>query len=187
MTRDSVTIPVVDDPSHHGLDVDGGTPSAGGSRIRVRRGHSAVWANANPFLADGETGRETDTGRTKTGPGRWNDLSYERTSVIEPVTEISASGSALTVPAPSVAALTRVTLTAACTVTMPTPQAGASLTLVLTQDSTGSRTVTWPASVRWPGGTAPTLSTAAGAVDWLTFASVDGTTWAGFRAGLDVR
>ena len=42
---------------------------------------------------------------------------------------------------------------------------GSYLTLKLIQDGTGSRTVTWPSSVKWAGGTAPTLSTAAGAVD----------------------
>ena len=30
-------------------------------------------------------------------------------------------------------------------------QKGAKYLLVLTQDATGSRTVTWPSSVRWPG------------------------------------
>lgn len=53
-------------------------------------------------------------------------------------------------------------------------------TLILRQDATGGRTVTWPASVEWPGGTAPTLSSAANAVDVLTFLTVDdGTTWMG--------
>lgn len=57
-------------------------------------------------------------------------------------------------------------------------------TLILRQDATGSRTVTWPASVDWSGGTAPTLSTAANAVDVITFLTVDnGTTWLGFVAG----
>ncbi|MES2006854.1 MAG: hypothetical protein V4436_01965 [Patescibacteria group bacterium] len=50
--------------------------------------------------------------------------------------------------------------------------------LILTQDGTGSRTVTWPASVVWPGGTAPTLSTAAGAVDTVHFI-YDGTNYLG--------
>ena len=36
------------------------------------------------------------------------------------------------------------------------------------QDGTGSRTVTFPAGWNWPGGTVPTLSTAANSVDILT-------------------
>ena len=46
--------------------------------------------------------------------------------------------------------------------------------------------VTWPASVDWPGGLAPTL-TAAG-VDQLVFTTRDGgTTYFGFVAGLDIK
>jgi len=48
------------------------------------------------------------------------------------------------------------TLTGNCTYTFPTPVAGKSFILVQKQDATGSRTVTWPASVDWPGATAPT-------------------------------
>lgn len=59
-----------------------------------------------------------------------------------------------------------------------------SLTMILKQDATGSRTVTWPASVKWAGGTAPTLSTAASSIDVLTFVTIDaGTTWYAFLAG----
>jgi hypothetical protein len=42
-----------------------------------------------------------------------------------------------------------------------------------TQDATGSRTVAWPASFKWPGGTTPTLS-AANKTDIIT-ATYDGT------------
>lgn len=56
--------------------------------------------------------------------------------------------------------------------------------LVVVQDATGGRTITWPASVDWPGGTAPTLSPGANAVDIFTFLTVDGgTIWWGFIAG----
>lgn len=65
-----------------------------------------------------------------------------------------------------------------------TPTAGTSLALALTQDGTGSRTVTWPSNVKWPGGTAPTLSTAAGAVDYLQLDCVDGANWYGRTLGL---
>ncbi len=43
-----------------------------------------------------------------------------------------------------------------------------SFTLMLIQDGTGSRTVTWPASVKWPGGSAPTLSSSGGSIDMVT-------------------
>lgn len=46
---------------------------------------------------------------------------------------------------------------------------GYTYILFLIQDGTGSRTVTWNSVFKWAGGTAPTLSTGAGAVDVLTF------------------
>ena len=51
-----------------------------------------------------------------------------------------------------------------------------SVQLILVQDGVGSRTATWPASVDWPGGTAPTLSTGASDVD-IVSCLYDGTTY----------
>lgn len=65
-----------------------------------------------------------------------------------------------------------------------TASTACSFGLYLTQDATGNRTVTWPASVRWSGGTAPTLSTSANAVDILVFETINGgTTWYGSLVG----
>lgn len=80
----------------------------------------------------------------------------------------------------------KVTLTANCTLSFTNvPSGGFGITLELIQDATGSRTVTWPSSVTWAGGTAPTLTTTASAVDVVTLYTPDGgTTWRGFLAGL---
>lgn len=61
------------------------------------------------------------------------------------------------------------TLTANVTVapTISNPRDGQTINWRLRQDATGSRTMTWPAAFDWPGGTVPTLSTAANAVDLL--------------------
>lgn len=108
-------------------------------------------------------------------------------SIAETVNTVATSGSAQTIPAPTSASINRITLTAACTLTFPTATSGQSFTLVLVQDGTGSRTVTWPAAAKWAAGTAPTLSTGANKVDYLSFVCTDGSTWSGFVAGLDVR
>lgn len=48
----------------------------------------------------------------------------------------------------------------------------------------GSATVNWPAAIRWPGGTAPTLT--ASGVDVLAFITDDGgTNWRGAVSMLD--
>lgn len=77
-----------------------------------------------------------------------------------------------------------VLLTANVTYTFPDPtvNAGASFTLFQTQDSTGSRTVTWPSSVRWPESTAPTITTTANKTDEYIFTAVRGF-WVGRQAG----
>lgn len=51
---------------------------------------------------------------------------------------------------------------------------GGTYILHVIQDGTGNRTITWNSVFKWPAATAPTLSTAAGARDILTFVS-DGT------------
>jgi hypothetical protein len=47
----------------------------------------------------------------------------------------------------------------------PPTGVAAALTIVLEQDVTGGHTVTWPGSLLWAGGAAPTLSSAGGSVD----------------------
>jgi hypothetical protein len=55
------------------------------------------------------------------------------------------------------------------TMNLTAPAGVGNFLLRVVQDGTGSRTITWPASVKWPGGTAPTLSTGANAEDIVTF------------------
>ncbi len=79
----------------------------------------------------------------------------------------------------------KLTLAANCAITFANPlTAGTAniFTIMLVQDG-GSRSVTWPAAVKWASGTAPTLATAAGAIDTITFMTVDGgTRYFGFPA-----
>ena len=51
---------------------------------------------------------------------------------------------------------------------------GATYILIIKQDATGSRTLTFNGAYKFPGGTAPTLTTSANAVDIISFVS-DGT------------
>lgn len=97
------------------------------------------------------------------------------------------SGTALTLTGVGVQT---VTMTGNATFTFPSlPSSGVAKTFVviLKQDGTGGRTATWPATVKWPGAVAPTLSIGANKVDVFTFVSADATTWLGFTGALDVR
>lgn len=107
-------------------------------------------------------------------------------SPVETVNAVATSGAAQTLPDVTSATLHRITLTANCTLTFPAAAAGKSFTLVLVQDGTGGRTVTWPAGILWPGGTVPTLTATAAKRDVLSFVCADGTNWLGFLGGANL-
>ena len=65
----------------------------------------------------------------------------------------------------------------------PASGSGGSFTLIFTADGT-ARAVTWPASIKWAGGTAPTITSTSGKVDSFAFFTSDGgTTWQGYVGG----
>ena len=119
------------------------------------------------------TGTETLTNKTLTNPTVTN---YTET----PFT--ANSSTAITI------ALTNgtvqiITLTGNATITMPTATAGKSFIIMLKQDATGSRSVTW-STVKYPGGTAPTITATASRQDIFSFFA-DGTNWYGTTVGLN--
>lgn len=103
----------------------------------------------------------------------------------ESYTNDGTTGATITLDA-SLATWRNVVLGANCTATFTGATAGRAHTLniILRQDATGSRTVTWPASVRWAYGAAPSLPTAANSISILSFVTVDGgTNWYGLLGG----
>ena len=64
----------------------------------------------------------------------------------------------------------------------------AGFSLKVTQDGGGSGyTVTWPASVKWPGGSAPELTATAGKADVFVFTTEEaGASYVGLVAGKDI-
>jgi hypothetical protein len=61
-----------------------------------------------------------------------------------------------------------------------------AFTLIWTQDGS-DRTIAWPASVDWAGGSAPDVTSGSGKRDVYTFFTLDaGTIWYGFQAGADM-
>lgn len=111
-----------------------------------------------------------------------------RLDAIDGISNIGNSGSSRTLTAGGGNGTAKLlTLNANCTFTFVYSGNGGeirTLELILTQDATGSRTATWPSSVKWASGTPPTLSTVAGSVDRLVFVTYNGgTTWYGDLVG----
>lgn len=66
---------------------------------------------------------------------------------------------------------------------VPSSGTAYALTLSFTADGT-ARTVTWGSAIKWPGGTAPTLTSTNAKVDTFVLTTWDGgTTWYAFTAG----
>lgn len=76
-----------------------------------------------------------------------------------------------------------VTLGGNRTLALSNADTGQVFVIRLVQDGTGSRTVTWFSTIKWPAGTAPTLSTAINKVDVFGFICTGSGTYDGFIVG----
>lgn len=138
------------------------------TQFQFRRGTAAQWTSANPTLAAGEFGYETDTGKAKIGNGStaWSSLSYAITGEVGDLTAVQA-GTGISVtngtgPIPTVAIDSTVaTLTGSQTLTNKTVN-GSSNTITNISLTTGV-TGTLPAA---NGGTGVT-SLGSGIATWL--------------------
>lgn len=119
------------------------------------------------------TGTETLTNKTLTNPTVTN---YTETLFT------ANTSTAITVSLAN-GTVQQLTLTGNATITMPTATAGKSFIIMLKQDATGGRSVTW-STVKYPGGTAPTITATASRQDIFSFFA-DGTNWYGTTIGLN--
>lgn len=100
--------------------------------------------------------------------GQWTGQQYGSVSTLTDGANISWNW--------NTSQVAKVTLAGNRTLDNPTNlQAGSTAILYVTQDGTGSRTLSYGSNYRFPSGTAPTLTTTASAVDILFCASIDGT------------
>jgi hypothetical protein len=140
--------------------------------------------DAGPLLkvTKGGTGVSTSTGSganvLATSPTINNPTV---TNYVETVQAVGTVGASSTLSLTNGTVLTA-TLTAStpCTFTMPTATAGKSFVLILTQASSGMTTATFT-GVKFPFGTAPTITATASAVDIISFVA-NGTSWFGSAA-----
>lgn len=178
--------------------------------ILIRRDTAANWTSSNPTLAVGEIGYETDTGKLKIGNGSaWNSITnyfglgantfsdtqtFGGNLAIQP--KLQSYRETYTTPTISTNVLTLdlstsnnfvVSLNANITTltisNVPASGTASLFTLRFTADGT-ARAVTWPASITWVSGSAPTLTSTNNKRDDFIFTSIDGgTSWTGFVGG----
>jgi len=181
-------------PTFGGLALNGTATVTTGEALRtVNDGGYISFFNASNTTRNGYLQGITGSGLTlaaDTGALTFNTSSTTRLSISS--SGISTFAGGVLTPPPSAAAFAT-TLVIDCsksnyfepatmtgnvtTLTVSNPSAGQTINVVFVQDSTGSRTVAWPSSFKWPGGSAPVLSTAASSVDLLVATYRSNGTW----------
>ena len=166
-----------------------GTPSSGTltscTGLPIATGVSGLGTNVETFLATPSSANLAAALTDETGSGLAVFATSPTlttatiTSLVETKTAPTISSGTLTLDC-SLGNVFHVSLDAAITsITFSNIPAGAyGLTLAFTADGT-ARAVTWPAAVKWSGGTAPTLTSTSDKVDIFVLNVWDGTgtTW----------
>jgi len=79
-----------------------------------------------------------------------------------------------------------VTLGGNRTLALSNADVGQKFIIRLVQDGTGSRTVTWFSTIKWPGGVTPTLTTTANKTDVFGFICTSANNYDGFVVGYNL-
>lgn len=166
------TLPSADGTNGQALTTNGSgtlafssvTTSPGGSNTQLQYNNNGAFGGISGFTYNGTT-------VTFTNPTVTNYVETAYTANSSTAITLALTNGTVQI----------ITLTGNATITMPTAVAGKSFIMLLKQDGTGSRTVTW-STVTWPSGTAPTVTSTASKMDIYSFFS-DGTNWYGVTVG----
>lgn len=136
--------------------------------IKFRRGTATEWGNAHPVVLDsGEPGLDSTNNLLKVGDGstNWNALSgVQLKPTINTATDASSVNFDL-----DLSRIHTLVLGGNRSLSVSNMNVGETFIIRLTQDSTGSRTVTWFSDINWPGNLEPTLTTTANKTDVFGF------------------
>lgn len=157
-------------------------PSANGAPLGNTLRRMEVFGNTGNFSAGITVGANSDFGNNSVTGMRIKNYKEH----VETIGSIATNSVAINLANSNIFDLTLANNSIAVTFSNPPSSGNAySTMLVLRQDATGGRAVTWPASVKWPNGTAPTLATGASALSILSFMTIDGgaTYWGSLNLG----
>lgn len=150
--------------------------------IEFRRGTASAWSSANPTLAAGEPGYETDTGKLKIGDGAtaWNSLAYfspgggggvsSLDSITGAVTLVAGSGTIISDNSPSAGDITIGVSGTASGAEISYSQITAPVNITSTTEATGT-TIISPGAISFSGAAvvvhffAPYIATTTNAVN----------------------
>ncbi|NTW31030.1 MAG: LamG domain-containing protein [Bacteroidetes bacterium] len=138
-----------------------------------------------PNVSAGSAGTANTGGGGGGGKGSTSDNSYSGGSGIVIVSYL------FPVPTPATvnwnnSNVQEITLTTTRSFTFTNGKSGGIYTLMINQDNTGGWAVSWPANVKWAGGTAPIFTTTANSIDLLKFV-YNGTYYLGYAPALDFK
>ena len=155
------------------LAIDGGSMSFGGNALSVSAASAIdqdVRASGAPRFARVGLGCAADASAMMKADGQYYSDLHDNGN----------SGTSKTIDWNN-GNVQRLTLTANCTLALSNSRSGGRYLLLLAQDATGNRVVTWPGTVKWPGGTAPPLS-GGGKVDVISLVYDGGS----YRCGVSL-
>ena len=166
----------------YGVDFDpASTPLDGTETLSIVQGGVTVDATTQDIadLASASTAVETVVAGTGISVDA-TDPANPIVSVDNDVTAVTSTSGVLTINCAAGDYFTHAldeNVTSWSFTNLPGSGKGATKIIQFTQDST-PRTVAWPASFRWAGGTDGVISTGSGAIDVLAITTFDnGTTW----------
>ena len=158
---------------------------------QIHQPKGAASATAGAIIACNGSGGTATTDNSSTPVNLYdNELRRaEMKDYSETVQAVSSSSGAATIDFESGNVITTTLTENITTLTLSNPPStgnAGSATVIITQGGSGAYTITWPASVKWAGGSAPTLSTGVGDIDIIGLLTTDGgTTYYGFNGGIN--
>jgi len=144
-----------------------GSTTAAGARTNLGLGTIATQAANNVAI----------TGGTIAGINTISDSKIERYREDITASTISSTSHTIDLTTANIFELTMNSSITSLTISgAPSSGQAYSFTVIVKQDGTGSRTISWPASVKFPNASTPTLTTTPNKVDILNFITTDGGT-----------